>query len=132
MIHTLETAERIVEIARTYLGRPYDYKTFDCVHFIVGVYREVGIVIPRFGGQGHPPSDFNLTPEELAERPLGSTIFLRRKDYNGSRVWTHMVLIASQTHFIHCSRFFGHLVLLTPIETVLEYYHHVPKFESST
>ena len=128
MIHTPEISQRIVTIAHMYLGRPYDYKTFDCIHFIVGVYREVGITIPRFGAQGYPPPDFNLTPEEFLGKPLGSTIFLKRKATTSDRIWTHMVMIASPTDFIHCSRFFGNLVLLTPIETVLEYYYHVPKF----
>lgn len=127
MIHTEETGRRIVEIAHTYLGQPFDIKDFDCVYFIKAVYQKVGIEIPRFWAKDYPPQDFNLTPEELLQMPLGSTLFLKRKATTVVRPWTHMVLIASPTHFIHNSRFFGHKVVLTPKDVVLEYYYHVPK-----
>ena len=106
MVLSSDIASRIVVVAYQYLGRAYDFKTFDCVHFIVSVYRDVGIVIPRFGSAGFPPRDLHLSADEFEKMPLGHTVFFKRKANTSGRIWTHAAIIVSSCELIHCSRHF--------------------------
>ena len=117
----------IVKTASTYIGRPYDYKTFDCVHFIVSVYKDVGIFIPRFGSEGYPPSNLHLDLSGFQRMPRGHSVFFKRKTSMSSRVWTHMALIFSSTHLVHCSRHCGSGVVVTPRDEFLEMYSLAPQ-----
>lgn len=113
MLLSAETSQKIVQTSLTYLGKPYDYKTFDCIHFIVSVYRDVGIIIPRFGGSGPPPTNINLSAEEFERMPLGHPVFFKRKLSTSNRIWTHAALILSSHEFIHGSRFYNNKIVIT-------------------
>jgi hypothetical protein len=117
-------------IARAYqdLGRSYDLRTFDCVRYVVSVYRDVGIEIPQFGSRGLPPADFHLSAEEFAVKPIGHTVFLRRKANTSDRLWTHMVIIVSPDELIHCSSRFGNKVVVTRWDDLFELYSLAPKY----
>ncbi len=122
MILSAELSERIVVVAHSYIGREYDWHLFDCVHFVIAVYRQVGIEIPRFGSKGYPPSDFHLTAEEFYQMPLGQTVFFKRRASTSDRIWTHVAIIASPTELIHCSRHNGNGVRVTTKAEFLEIY----------
>jgi cell wall-associated NlpC family hydrolase len=122
-----EVSNTITKIAHQYIGRPYDYKTFDCIHFIVNVYRDAGIIIPRFGGSGFPPEDLNLSTDEFEKMPLGQTVFFKRKESMSSRVWTHAAIIVSPHELIHCTRHFGGRVAVTPKHEFVRIYTHVSR-----
>ncbi len=127
MILSENVSHCIVTTAHQYIDRAYDYKTFDCVHFIVNVYHDVGIMIPRFGSVGHPPPDLNLSSDAFEEMPVGQTVFFKRKLSTSSRIWTHMAIIASSNELIHCSQHFGGKVTLTPKHEFMEIYAHIAK-----
>ena len=103
----------IIASARRYLGRPYQ-EDFTCLDFVRAVYAEHGLSVP--------PASLNLDAADLADPPIGFVLYLRRKAYIGTRTWTHMVLIASATECIHCSRFFGGKVVLTPLRHIRAIY----------
>lgn len=124
---TPDLSSRIITTALTYLNHPYDFINFDCVRFIIRVYKEVGITIPIFGGAGFPPAEFHLSEEEFAQKPIGHSVFFRRKANTTDRIWTHMVLILSPDELIHCSSRFGGKVVITPWKDLFELYSHVPK-----
>lgn len=128
MVLSKTVSDLIVTTAYQYLGHPYDLKTFDCVRFVVSVYRDVGIEIPRFGSRGLPPSDFHLSAEEFQKKPRGHTVFFKRKANTSDRLWTHMVIIVSPDELIHCSSRFGQKVVVTPWADLLELYSLSPKF----
>lgn len=127
MIFSEIVSARIVSTAYTYLGRAYDWRTFDCCHFIIAVYRDAGIHIPRFGPSGYPPADFHLSLDEFGRMPLGHSVFLKRKASPSNRIWTHMAIIISPTEFIHCSRHFGSKVTITSKIDFIETYALAPK-----
>ena len=127
MILTSNLSERIVVSAQKYLGQPYDWHIFDCVHFILAVYQAVGIVVPRIAGKGYPPSDFQLSAEEFGQMPLGHSVFLKRRTSTSDRIWTHAALIISPTELIHCSRHFGRQVVITSKAELLEIYALAPQ-----
>jgi len=129
MILSADVSRHIVATAHTYIGKPYDFKMFDCVHFIMSVYREVGIEIPRFGGSGFPPPDLNLSALEFEQMPLGQTVFFKRRTSPSSRIWTHMAIIASPSELIHCSRHFGNKVTITAKPEFMEIYAHAMNTE---
>lgn len=124
---TPDLSSRIIATARTYLNHPYDFINFDCVRFIIQVYKEVGINIPIFGGAGFPPAEFHLSEEEFAQKPIGHSVFFRRRANTTDRIWTHMVLILSSDELIHCSSRFGGKVVITPWADLFKLYSHVPK-----
>lgn len=127
MVLSKTVSDLIVASAYQYLDHPYDLRTFDCVRFVVSVYRNVSIEIPRFGSAGFPPSDFHLSAEEFAEKPRGHTVFFKRKANTSARLWTHMVIIVSPEELIHCSSRFGEKVVVTPWSDFLELYSLSPK-----
>lgn len=127
MVFSGDLAQKIVTRAHQYLGQAYDWRTFDCVHFIVSVYRDVGIEIPRFGGIGYPPVDLHLSAEEFARMPLGHSVFFRRKASMANRIWTHAAIIVSPCELVHCSRHFGRVVVISPTTEFLEVYDLAPK-----
>jgi cell wall-associated NlpC family hydrolase len=127
MILTETLSQRIVATAHQYLGRPYDWKTFDCIHFILSVYKECGIEVPRFGGAGYPPENFHLSAETFEIMPLGHSVFFKRKANLKDRIWTHAAIIVSPHELVHCSRHFGECVTITPKPEFLEIYALAPK-----
>lgn len=122
MIIDQEMSNRIVAEATKFVGKPYDWRTFDCIHFIIAVYRSVGIEIPRFGSSGFPPRQFHLTKEEFEQMPIGHSVFFKRKAKVTDRVWSHAAIIFSQNELIHCSRHFGPGVTVTAKSDFLQLY----------
>lgn len=120
-------AEQIITASRAYLGRPYDWRQFDCVHFVLQVYKDVGIELPRLSGQWLPPHEFHLSGEELVAMPIGHPVFLKRKLSQKPKIWTHVAIIYSPTEVIHCSRHFGRQVAITPVGEILATYAVAPK-----
>jgi cell wall-associated NlpC family hydrolase len=118
---------RIITCARTYLGKPFDYERFNCVHFVRSVYRDAGIEIPLLPRDGFLPDEFNLTRDEFADMPLGHTAFFKRKATTSARSWSHMAIIVSSTELIHCTRHVGRGVVITPVAEFIEIYNLVPK-----
>ena len=58
-------AEDITARALFYLGKPYDFDLFNCVHFVRQVYRDVGIDFPILDRRLSPPFSFNLTTQSI-------------------------------------------------------------------
>ena len=130
MILPTDIPDRIVAAAYSYLGKPYDFKTFDCVHFVISVYRDAGIAIPVFGAKGFPPIDFHLSAAEFAKMPLGHIVFFKRKLNTTGRVWTHAAIIVSPCELIHCSKHFGGVVTVTEKSEFVEIYALAPNEDS--
>lgn len=122
MVLEATTSDQIIAVARTYIGRPYDWRDFDCIHFILDVYRKCDILIPWFGPDGHPPENFHLSEEEFALMPVGHVVFFKRRASPRPRVWTHAAIIFSATELIHCSRHGGNGVRVTHRDEFLETY----------
>ncbi len=119
-------ARRIVTTALGYVGTPYSWEEFNCVHFIRKVYQDVGIVFPRLVKEMDPPADFHLSEEEFEEMPLGRSVFFKRKTSNLPRSWTHIAIIVSPNELVHCARRLG-FVVVTPKLEFLETYALTPK-----
>ncbi len=130
MLFSTDISQRIATVAYQYLGRPYDFKTFDCVHFVIDVYRDVGITIPVFGGKGFPPRDFHLSVDEFTRMPLGRIAFFKRKLNTNGRIWTHAAIIVSPYELIHCSKHFGGVVTVTEKTEFMEIYALAPNEDS--
>lgn len=122
MVLDAAISDQIIAVARTYIGRPYDWQDFDCIQFILEVYRECGIVIPRFGAMGYPPENFHLSEEEFARMPVGHVVFFKRRASLRPRIWTHAAIIFSATELIHCSRHSGNGVRVTHRDEFLKTY----------
>ena len=124
-------SRRVIRAAYAYSGTRYDYKTFDCVHFILRTYEDAGLPIPWFGPIGYPPPNLHLSAEEFERMPLGSTVFLKRKASTSARIWTHMAIIVSDHELIHCSRHFGGHVTVTPKNEFMGIYALAPKLQQT-
>lgn len=127
MVLSLEMSTNIIHAARRYIGKSYNFKTFDCIHFILNVYRGVGIQVDRFGGQGYPPENLHLNDIDFDKMPLGHSVFFKRKASMKDRLWTHAAIIISPHELIHCSRHFGNQVIITPKIDFMETYTLAPK-----
>ncbi len=125
----LSSSERacIVARAKSYISKPFNYRRFNCVHFVREVYDYVGIILPPLPPYDYPPSDFHLSEEDLAVMPIGHIIFLKRKEEVTSRFWTHVALIYSHTEFIHCSRYIGNSVNIVSIKQMFAVYQPTQK-----
>jgi len=132
MVLSADVSPRIISCAAKYLGTPYDYKVFDCVHFILNAHRDAGIAIPRFGGSGFPPSDLHMSEEEFLLMPEGRTVFFKRKASTANRIWTHAAIIYSSKELIHCSRHFGGKVVITPKPEFMNVYALAPQNNSQS
>jgi hypothetical protein len=126
MILTTSIADHIVKVARTYIGRPFDYEKFNCVHFVREVYAAVGIELPLLMRELLPPREFHLSREELSGMPIGHSVFLKRKTSRSGRSWTHVAIIVSFVEVIHCSRRFGGAVTVTAVPQLFEVYELAP------
>jgi cell wall-associated NlpC family hydrolase len=120
-------SDRIVTVSQSYLGRPFDWDTFNCVHYVRSVYHNVGITLPELVRLMLPPSEFNLSPDELVSMPLGHSVFLKRKAKVTRRPWSHVVIIVGPDKFIHCTRHMGDGVIISSKDELLEIYDLVPK-----
>ncbi len=127
MIITPDLSRKIIRSALKYIDRSYIRSTFNCAHFVANTYEQIGIVMPKFHAHLYPPADFNLTHDEFENMPVGHSIFLRRKTSVSDRIWTHVAIIYSQTHIIHCSHHFGDKVTVTPRSDFIQIYGLVPK-----
>ena len=115
-------SERIILAAYQYLDHSFDYETFNCIHFVIKVYRDAGIELPLLVRGDYPPPDFHLAPDKFAVMPIGHSVFLKRKANLFDRVWTHAAIIVSSDSLIHCSRHFGHKVAVTEKSELLNIY----------
>jgi cell wall-associated NlpC family hydrolase len=127
MVISTSMSGHIVTAACSYLAQPYSRGRLDCVHFVITVYHDVGIEIPRFGGVGYPPDDFHLSAHEFYLMPIGHSVFFKRKASLSNRIWTHMAIIVSSDELIHCSRHFGDRVVITQKAEFVETYALAPK-----
>jgi cell wall-associated NlpC family hydrolase len=121
MILSVVMARRIVTTSLNYVGTPYSWEEFNCVHFIRKVYGDVGIVFPRLVKEMDPPVDFHLSEKEFEGMPLGQSVFFKRKESQLARSWTHIAIIISPTELVHCARRLERVVV-TPREEFLETY----------
>ncbi len=120
---SIDKRNAILSIVKTYVGAPYS-KEFDCVAFVRGVYRQVGIEVPKLRSF-EPPKDFNLSKEQLENPPAGHILFLKdREDPRKHRAWTHVVIILDDKNCIHCSLFFGRKVVVTPLVEIYKRYDY--------
>jgi hypothetical protein len=127
VIFSANISNRVVTFASNYIGRAYNWYTFNCIHFVESVYREVGITIPRLDHKGFPPKDLHLSVEEFAMMPIGHTVFFKRKANLSGQFWTHLAIIFSSTELIHCSWYFGGKVTVTKKINFMEIYDLTPK-----
>ena len=122
MFLSKDLSDRIVSSSYRHLGRPFDYETFNCVHFVREVYFEVGINLPLLIRNGLPPAKFHLSNEEFAQMPIGHIVFFKRKNRNSERFWTHVAIIVEPKTLIHCTRNVSRGVVLTSLPDFMEVY----------
>ena len=123
---TAPVSDRIVSTAQDYIGRPFDYEKFNCVHFVIEVFASAGIVLPLLERTGFPPKDFHLSSEEFRCMPVGHSVFFKRKASTSSRIWTHVAIIHSKDELIHCTRRLGGKVVVTACDEFLDVYTLAP------
>src|SRR3989344_8218088 len=126
MVLSVIMARRIVATALGYVGTPYDWEQFNCVHFIRKVYSDVGIVFPRLVKDMAPPAEFHLSEQEFEEMPLGHSVFLKRRESQLPRSWTHIAIIVSLNELVHYARRMERVVVTSRAE-FLETYSLTPK-----
>jgi len=127
MVLSETASDLVIRAAHQHLGRSYVWQTYDCVNFVVDVYRQANIEMPVIDKTGSPPVGFHLSADEFGSMPLGHSIFLKRKASLSDRIWTHVAIIVSQHEVIHCSRHFGRKVVVTPVKEFLRVYTLAPK-----
>ncbi len=111
--------EKIVAHARTYLGTAYT-ASFRCVDFVRLVYANFGIKIPKLR-PCMPPRNLNVSLDQIDNLPLGHPLFLKdREDPRTKRAWTHVVIITGPDTCIHCSIFYGEVVVESSIQEMLK------------
>lgn len=120
-------SESIVTISYNYLGKPFDWDTFNCVHFVRRVYHEVGICFPLLSREDLPPSNFHLSADEFALMPIGHSVFFKRRASKLARFWTHVAIIVSPDTLIHCTRHLGLGVIVSSKSEFMEIYDLAPK-----
>lgn len=123
MILSKIIANRIVSISYGYLGTRFSLESFNCVHFVRGVYAAVGVNLPTLDRYDFPPREFHLSQQEFVSMPIGHSVFFKRKEGGCSRPWNHIAIIASKCTLIHCTRYIGNGVVLTPVSVFLETYN---------
>ncbi len=127
MFLSKELSERIVIVSCHYLGKPFDWDTFNCVHFVRQVYFGVGINLPRLIKSLPPPFEFHLSPDEFTLMPIGHSVFFKRKETELLRPWTHMAIIINSEELIHCSLRMGNSVNIASKKKLLEVYDLAPR-----
>lgn len=127
MILSKDQSSCIVEIAYSYLGYPFDWKTFNCMHFVRKVYREVGIELPLIYKKIPLPFEFQLSESEFCLMPIGHIVFFKRRGSEADRLWTHVAIIANLTELIHCTRHLGNGVVVTSRDRFLNVYDLAPR-----
>ena len=122
-----ELARNIIEIASSYISRPFDYEQFNCVHFVREVYSKVDIELPLLVRGEYPPQEFHLSINEFEMMPIGHCVFFKRRTSVTERVWTHVAMVYSSSELIHCARRFGGKVVVTPKAEFLDVYILTPQ-----
>ena len=112
-------------------GKLLGSNDFNCIGFVRFVYRKVGIEIPPILIRTAPPREFNITRDQQHNPPLGHIVFLRNrfslKEY---RKWTHVVISLGDDNCIHCSCFYGMIVIISSLNQILhERYDFAPSEE---
>jgi len=127
MFLSKDLSELIVTISFRYLGRPFDWDTFNCVHFVRKVYGEVGISLPLLVRGNLPPPDFHLSMYEFALMPIGHSVFFKRRASKLERYWTHVAIVVGPDKLIHCTRNLGSGVIISSKSEFMEIYDLAPK-----
>ena len=122
MILSEALSRQIIAVTQKYVGRFFDWDTFNCVHFVREVYREVGIELPRLVRGKLPPQDFHLSKERFESMPLGHSVFFRRRTSISDRSWTHVAIIAGRDQLVHCTRHLGNGVSISSTLEFLNVY----------
>jgi len=130
MILSRDISDRIVDVSYYYLGKPFDWETFNCVHFVRKVYLEVDIYLPPLIRKGLPPAEFHLSDDEFTAMPIGHTVFFKRKESKLERLWTHVAIIIGPNELVHCTRNLGRGVVITPKSEFMEIYSLAPKVQN--
>jgi len=130
MILSNNLSNHIVDVSYRYLGKVFNYKEYNCVHFVREVYLNAGIIFPLLSVRDFPPVDFHLSDHEFSNMPIGHTVFFKRKESKSERFWTHVAIIISSDSMIHCTRHLGSGVIITPKSRFMEVYDITPKIQS--
>lgn len=101
-IRVLESNNSIVQEAQKYLGKPYKYgatgpDSFDCSGFVYGVYRNLGISIPRTSLDQSKVSGKKLKRDALQ---VGDMVFF---DTSEKGHVNHSGIYLGENKFIHAS-----------------------------
>ena len=126
MILSTQLSDRIVAASYRYLDRPFDWDTFNCIHFVRRVYGDVGIVFPALARSMLPPDGFHLSSEEFGLMPLGRSVFLKRKAKATERPWSHVAIIVGPDKLIHCTRHMGESVIVSSKDELMRVYDRAP------
>lgn len=116
-------ADKIVNNSTIHLGKPFNFLSFNCVHFVRVVYESVGIKFPILRKDIVPPREFHLSECEFSSMPIGHSVFFYRKECSLVRPWTHVAIIISSTELIHCTRNLGDGVVVTLRDEMLDKYY---------
>ena len=120
-----EIRDTVCVLSLTYLEKKYPHK-FSCLTFVRDVYKEIGIEIPPLWGYATPPRIFNIKQKDLEVWDHGYIVFLKRNEYAGERVWTHVGITLPDHKLIHYSEYFCETVSMTPQKDIFKFYHYVP------
>lgn len=129
MILSIVQSQRIIASSLKFVGKRFDYQSFNCVHFVRSVYDSIGLVIPMLDRYDLPPREFHLSADEFVLMPLGSTVFFKRRESVVDRYWTHVAIIIGPDELIHCTRHLGTGVTITSKSEFLQTYSLAPCFQ---
>ena len=116
----VDKATAVLRAAKARVGQTKE--PFKCMEFVREIYREVGVIIPPISPHLPPPRTFNISVSEVSAPPVGHVMFLRRKDSESKRTWTHVVIVGENKTVIHCSRFISTKVVESSLDSILTFY----------
>jgi len=114
----IQNSHQLVEFAKTFLGTPFSWEGFTCWDFVKKVYARFEIPM-HVGSSIEPIADFD------DPRAVGRLVLLRRREYRGSRRYTHVAIYIGSRQVIHSTLYLGGMVVISTMEEVLAVYQIV-------
>jgi hypothetical protein len=122
MVLDMTLSVRVFMAALHYKGREFDWDTFNCVHFVRQVYKDVGIELPLLRRELLPPKEFHLNEKQFRDMPVGHSVFFKRRAKETERTWSHLAIILAPCKLIHCTRHMGNGVIISDTSDFLKIY----------